>query len=169
MSPLSPRDTDRQTERHADTLGKHRCSHRCHSHRRVFSPLMGKLGRRHTPTLSASSRRLVAIPMLGDVRCWKQKDLHKFVEDFQQLRPTEGARQQVEPVKRRLSAWFLIRGGQKSVAVTVNKRPVIAALLYRPDFTFTPSLWGRPNDFYLPLRKHIKAISDCGSPLCVWP
>lgn len=46
----------------------------------------------------------------------------------------------------------------------VNKRPVLAALLYRPDFTFTPSLWGRPNDFYLPLRKHIKAISDCGSP-----
>lgn len=62
------------------------------------------------------------------------------------------------------SAWFLIRVGQKCVAVMINKWPVIAALLCRPDFTFTLSLWGRPNDFYLPLRKHIKAISDCGSP-----
>lgn len=35
-------------------------------------------------------------------------------------------------------------------------------LLWRPDCTFTLSLWGRPHDFYLALRKYIKAISDCG-------
>lgn len=60
----------------------------------------------------------------------------------------------------RLGPWFLIWMGQKCAAVMINKWLVVAA--WRPDCTFTLSLWGRPNDFYLPLRKHIKAISDCG-------
>lgn len=160
MSPLSPRDTDRQTERHADTLSKHKCSHLCRSHQPD-----GEAGAPSRTKPNQTKPKLsIAILMPSDVRRLKQKDLHKFFEDFQQLWPTEGTRQQVEPAKWSWSAGFLICRGQKSVAVMINKRPVIAALLCRPDCTFTLSLWGRPNDFYLPPRKHIKAISDCGSP-----
>lgn len=155
MPPLSPHDTDSQTERQADTYSKHPG----HSHQQV--PPNEEVAEEHQARIWCKNTN--ENPIYIDSVCvsfgycaiilmlMKEKNIHKSFKvfsssDLQMAQDNKWC--QWNPW---LSPRFLIWMGQKCA----NKWPVVAG-----DQTL--SLWGRPNDFYLLLCKHIKAISDCG-------
>lgn len=175
-APLFPHHTDRQTERQADTYSKTHTSGFLLMKRWWRSTGVESGAEEQTRTLP--TLRVSAFPPAAELLswCWWKKkilvyiflyiknifvkNIHKSLtvfssSDLQMAQDNKWC--QWNP---RLGPWFLIWMGQKCAAVMINKWLVVAA--WRPDCTFTLSLWGRPNDFYLPLRKHIKAISDCG-------
>lgn len=162
MPLLSPHDTNRQTERQADTHSKTHTSgfllmERWWSSTRVGSG--AEIQARALPPLRAPAFPPAA-ELLSDAD--ERKNIHKSLNvfsssDLQMAQDNKWC--QWNPW---LGRWWLVWMGQKCAAVMSNRWWAVAAPLWRPDCTFTLSLWGRPNDFYLRPGKHIKAISACG-------